>query len=140
MTGLTSMAMMRCTSRRLYRTVWRRSFLAGSLARIHGVVSSIYLLLRWIRAHVSLRASLIFMSSICCSYFLAVSTAIWDNSSSTGSVTEGPAATPFSYCSTMDSVRWRRLPRSLARSALIRSMNVGREKLPSCPRRISRIR
>ena len=56
MKGVSSTAQMRTVSSRLYITVARRARLAGSLARVQGAFSSIYLLARWMVLNTCSRA------------------------------------------------------------------------------------
>ena len=136
-TGLTRTEIIRNDSIKLYKTVRNRPTQSASLAKTHGTVSSIYLLLRLIRPQISFKASSIFISSISASNLRTVSTANAANSSSTASLSVGPATTPSSYFSTIAKVRCNKLPKSLAKSAFIRLIKVGKEKFPSCPNRTS---
>ena len=140
MNGEISTLMTRRDSAKLYMTLASSCFLAGSLARAHGVVSSMYLFARLMNAQTFL---IVAESCISCMFFVKKSTvslasALSDLSTSLSPC--GASRTPSWNLMVMLSVRCSRLPRSFARSLLMRWIRASREKLPSWPRLISRNR
>ena len=140
MNGEISTLMMRRDSARLYITLARSCFFAGSLARAHGAVSSMYLFARLMNAQTFLMVADSCMSFIFVLKKSTVSLASALRDLSTSLSPTGAVSTPSWNLMVMLSVRCSRLPRSLARSLLMRLMRASREKLPSCPRLISRSR
>ena len=133
---------MRMDSSRLYITRARRGPLASrSLASTQGLFSSIYLLARPMTAKTSIRAFWKAYFSIWASYFSRRPAPRAASSSSRGSaVWAAGSLPPGKYLPTMDTVRETRLPRSLARSVLMRVIRASLEKLPSEPKGNSRSR
>ncbi len=131
---------MRRDSSILYSTAARRPFLLSSLQRIQGAVSSIYLLVRETSFIVSVMAFWNWKASICASTLCFRTLAIWISSTSMGSVVCSAGSLPSKYFRAMVTVRETRLPRSLARSVLIRLISSSLVKLPSEPKGNSRNR
>ena len=137
MKGASSEAPMMMPSVRLYITVESRSAFAGSFARIHGSVSSIYLLRRLNTAKISFNASETRRPSISFETFpyADVQTAL--RSSSTGSSAPLLHVTPPKYLLLIDTVLLTRLPSVFARSLLKRSVTSSHVITPSCSNGIS---
>ena len=140
MKGVSSTDTMRSDSHRLYSTAARRGRFASSFASTHGAVSSIYLLARWMPLKIS--------ASACGSCRLSmhfVTAAGMAFTSCASSPSNSPAwrasgSVPPKYFSTMATVRDKRLPRSFAKSELMRAISASFENTPSLPKGISRRR
>ena len=141
MKGVSRMAQMRTASSRLYSTRASRGLSSWVLASTQGAFSSIYLLAREITSKISTRAVWKVYSSMSPWYFSfrpparAISSASFSSSArwSAGRV-------PPKYFTAMAVVRLTKLPKSLARSMLMRLMRLSLEKLPSLPKGNSRSR
>ena len=104
----------------LYRAFASSAFLSSSLHRIQGCVSSIYLFVRRTRFQISTRASLKNIFSIAFSTFSVVDRATAFRSSSKAVAVRSAGSVPPKYLSIIPTVLETRLPRSFARSELIR--------------------
>ena len=124
-------------STKLYKTVARRGLDASSFAKIHGVVSSIYLLQRLNRLKISVNASATRSSSILAVTTSTVPVTTFFRSSSTGSDTFSLVTTPSKYLLLMEIVRFTRFPRVFAKSELRRSVTNSQEITPSLSKGIS---
>ncbi|MNI51848.1 hypothetical protein D3C73_1065920 [compost metagenome] len=124
-------------SDKLYNTVPNLSFLLSSLANIHGVVSSIYLLALPTSSQTSSKASGILRLSMALSTFIGVSNANLISSSSTSSLSRGAGIIPPKYFSIIATVLDKRLPKSLQRSEFIFFINISLLNNPSAPKGIS---
>ena len=122
---------------RLYNTSDRRGMVASSLARIQGVVSSMYLLQRLNRLKISVIASATRSSAILATTLSFASIATLARSSSTGSITPVRLTTPPKYLLLMEMVRFTRFPMVFARSELMRSTRRSQEITPSFSKGIS---
>ncbi|MPM24294.1 hypothetical protein SDC9_70775 [bioreactor metagenome] len=131
---------MRRHSSRLYITWASRAVSASSRASTQGAVSSIYLLALEMTLNTSMSAFWKAYFSICSSKRARRPEASATSSPSMESACRAVGSLPPKYLPTMAVVRERRLPRSLARSALIRAMSSSLEKLPSEPKGNSRRR
>ncbi|MNP33245.1 hypothetical protein D3C76_1264700 [compost metagenome] len=109
----------------------------SSLANIHGVVSSIYLLALPTSSQTSSKASGILRLSIALSTFIGVSNANLISSSSTSSLSRGAGIIPPKYFSIIATVLDKRLPKSLQRSEFIFFINISLLNNPSAPKGIS---
>ena len=138
--GCSSVAQMRSVSARLYSTRARRGRLASSLASTQGAVSSMYLLARAITANTSASAFWKAYFSIWASYLPRRPFAMASSSASSGPSACSAGSVPPKYLSAMAVVRDSRLPKSLARSMLMRLISSSLEKLPSVPKGKSRSR
>ena len=97
-------------SARLYSTVESLSFLLSSRARIHGAVSSIYLLRRRRKEKISPSASAMRNSSVFAATLSRSVSAMALTSASTGSAAPLSASTPPKYLRAIAAVRETRLP------------------------------
>ena len=133
MNGSSSVAQMRIVSRRLYMTVARRALLASSFASAHGIVSSIYLLARWMHLKISSSAFWNWNFSICASTRSRRPETREIRLSSNSPAARSAGRVPPKYFSTIAVVRETRFPRSFARSMLMVLIRSSLEKLPSEP-------
>ena len=138
--GVSSTAATRSTSHRLYSTAARRGRLASSFASTQGAVSSMYLLARWMTLKISASAFGTCRTSMHAVTFAGRASTMAASSSSSGSALRWAGRVPPKYFSIIATLRESRLPRSLARSALIRLISASLEKIPSLPNGISRRR
>ena len=118
--GEASTVAMRITSNKLYKTVPKRSFWLSSLAKIQGAVSSIYLLALPTNCQIVLKASENASLSKASAALGAVAKANSFNSSSNSVACPASGIMPPKYLSTIATERLTRLPKSLAKSVLMR--------------------
>ena len=131
----------RTHSARVYSTVARRGLRSSSRPRIQGWVTSMYLLQLPISFQISCRALENWKAFTCSSTRAGVASARSHRGRSMLSSTASIAVMePPKYFSIMATVRETRLPRSLARSALMRVSMALRVNSPSEPKGISRMR
>ena len=110
------------------------------MASTQGAVSSIYLLARCTTSKMAMRAVGTSSASMAASTLAGSSLIRPSSSPSTGSATGVLVTVPPKYFSHMATVRDSRLPRSLARSVLMRLMSASLVKAPSLPKGTSRSR
>ena len=122
---------------RLYKTSDRRAFFSSSLARVHGVVSSMYLLLLLKMPKISVMASATRSFSILASAFFTASRTTAFKSASTSSAAPVFSTTPPKYLLVMETVRFTRFPRMFAKSEFMRSTINSHVITPSLSKGIS---
>ena len=98
------------------------------------MVSSIYLLARWMHLKISSRPFWNWNFSICASYRSRRPESMEMSASSASPASRASGSVPPKYFSAIAVVRETRLPRSLARSMLIVLISSSLEKLPSEPK------
>jgi hypothetical protein len=111
--------------------------LLSSLANIHGVVSSIYLLALPINSKIYSKACGIFKIFIASSTLVGADNAKLINSSSIAYFSDCAGISPPKYFSTIATVLDKRLPKSLQRSEFIFFINISLLNNPSAPNGIS---
>ena len=132
--GSSNIALILIHSSKLYKTVFNLPFLASSLARIHGVVSSIYLLHFLSNSNIASIASLIRNSFIFSSTILYRFFAVLIKSASTCSYKLLSPTTPSKYFLDILIVLLTKLPSIFAKSAFVLETKASSEKLPSLPK------
>ena len=123
----------RMLSSRLYSTAASLGIFSSLFARTHGAVSSIYLFARETTLNISSSALESCASSMSFETGSTSAAAIVRSSSSMGSAFFSSGRVPPKYLSAIATVLETRLPRSFARSVLIRPIIISLEKLQSEP-------
>ena len=116
--GFINVATILIDSHKLYKTVSNSPFLASSLAKAQGIVSSIYLLVLLINFQADSKASLNWSLFISISKFSTDNLAVSFKLSSNAVATFAIGIIPSLYFSTIETVLLTKFPKSLARSEL----------------------
>ena len=121
-------------------TLAKRACFVSSLPSAHGIVSSMYLFVRAMNFQSSSSVRLNWYLSIASSHFCRSARPISSRGASSGPASCSCGMWPPKYFCTIAVVRESRLPRSLARSELMRWINASFVNRPSLPNGISRSR